>query len=107
MTRVMGDPNQLEELRSKIGDLSALAPQGPEENNWFVAVAITAGVCEEILYRGILMAALDPMMLISGFTQGVMESSRSGTELSHGSFMNWWLPHSAIFVNVPKNNSIG
>jgi membrane protease YdiL (CAAX protease family) len=37
-----------------MGDASALLPGNGGERAWFVAVAITAGICEELLYRGFL-----------------------------------------------------
>lgn len=60
MVTVAKNPAQLEELRGKMGDLSALAPVTPRENRMFDLVSVTAGVCEEIVYRGILMAVLTP-----------------------------------------------
>ena len=36
----------------------AIAPRTPKEDRLFGIVSITAGVCEEILYRGLLLAAL-------------------------------------------------
>jgi membrane protease YdiL (CAAX protease family) len=62
MTTVMKDPQQLEELRGKMGDLSALVPITPREDRMFALVSVTAGVCEEILYRGILMGILTPVV---------------------------------------------
>jgi len=59
---VMRRPDQLREVRSAMGDLGHLAPRTPYENNLFGAVAVTAGVCEEILYRGLLLAVLIPAM---------------------------------------------
>jgi len=38
------------------GDFEALVPRTHRERRWFAAVAVTAGVCEEILYRGVLLA---------------------------------------------------
>jgi membrane protease YdiL (CAAX protease family) len=35
--------------------LNFILPKTAEERRWFVLVAITAGVCEEILYRGFLI----------------------------------------------------
>ena len=52
------DPEQLARVRRQSGELSAIAPQSPPERRSFVAVSITAGVCEEILYRGLLLAIL-------------------------------------------------
>lgn len=60
MVTVMKSSKHLEELRAKMGDLRALAPVTPRENRVFGLVSITAGVCEEIMYRGILLAVLTP-----------------------------------------------
>jgi membrane protease YdiL (CAAX protease family) len=35
--------------------LNFILPKNAEERRWFVLVAITAGICEEILYRGFLI----------------------------------------------------
>jgi membrane protease YdiL (CAAX protease family) len=45
-----------------MGDLRALAPVTPKEGRAFALVAVTAGVCEEIMYRGILMSVLTPVV---------------------------------------------
>ncbi|MEV5824353.1 CPBP family intramembrane glutamic endopeptidase [Spirillospora sp. NPDC052242] len=36
--------------------LSAMHPRTPGERGWALAMAVTAGVCEEIVYRGLLIA---------------------------------------------------
>jgi uncharacterized protein len=41
-------------VRSAAGEAGALLPANGRERAWFVAVALTAGVCEELLYRGFL-----------------------------------------------------
>jgi len=41
-----------ERLRRRIGHLERMLPHTTVERAWFRAVAITAGVCEELLYRG-------------------------------------------------------
>jgi uncharacterized protein len=49
-------------LTAKLADMRALAerilPQSPRERALFSALAVTAGVCEEFLYRGFAMACL-------------------------------------------------
>jgi uncharacterized protein len=72
MITVIGSPEKLEEFREEIGDLGELAPQNAQESRLFAAVAVTAGVCEEILYRGVLLAALAP---ITGIWPAVILSS--------------------------------
>lgn len=49
-------------IKKQIGDLAYLAPQTPREDRLFDMVSITAGVCEEILYRGLLLAILLPLV---------------------------------------------
>ncbi len=58
MILVLGKPDQLEKLEGQLGDLRAIIPHTPREERLFVLISITAGICEEILYRGLLMAVL-------------------------------------------------
>jgi len=51
-------PQQRAALRPRIASLEFLLPHDRRERRWFTAVAITAGVCEELLYRGFLIWAL-------------------------------------------------
>ncbi len=62
MRTVVRSPEQLEQMHRKMGELSGLAPQSPAEDRAFVAVSVTAGICEEILYRGLLLAVLSVSM---------------------------------------------
>lgn len=41
-----------------VGTVALLIPRTAGECRWFIALGITAGICEEILYRGFLMAYL-------------------------------------------------
>ena len=45
-------------LRSRLGRLIALVPHTTAEYRWFVVLSVTAGICEELLYRGFLVWAL-------------------------------------------------
>ena len=47
-----------ESVRAAIGTFDALIPRTPTEARWFRALAVTAGACEEVLYRGFLIAYL-------------------------------------------------
>ncbi|MDX2472529.1 MAG: CPBP family intramembrane metalloprotease [Candidatus Krumholzibacteria bacterium] len=58
MFAVLGSSEQLGQAREQMGSLGGLAPRNPGEDRQFVLVSITAGVCEEFLYRGVLMAVL-------------------------------------------------
>ncbi len=42
-------------LREQLGDAAALTPRNEREMAHFAALSLTAGVCEEILYRGYLI----------------------------------------------------
>ena len=55
-------------------------PRTTEELRWFVLVCITAGVCEEVLYRGFLIAYLAVWPLkASGLTAILFSSLMFGT----------------------------
>ena len=45
----------LEKMRKSLESSAAILPTTPVERRWFAAVAITAGLCEELLYRGFLI----------------------------------------------------
>lgn len=45
---------------TRLGRLVALIPHTTGEYRWFVALSVTAGVCEELLYRGFLVWLLQP-----------------------------------------------
>jgi len=55
---VSRNADALTEIMKQMGALSNLAPQTRTENRLFDMVSITAGVCEEVLYRGLLLATL-------------------------------------------------
>ena len=48
----------LEKVRAQVEALSPLFPGTPGEVRWFNALSVTAGICEELVYRGYLMAYL-------------------------------------------------
>ncbi len=49
-----GDARTLEPVRASLEDLSSLMPSTPRELAWFIALALSAGCCEELAYRGYL-----------------------------------------------------
>ena len=49
------NPNALANMRKSLESTAALLPSTLAERKWFAAVAITAGICEELLYRGFLI----------------------------------------------------
>lgn len=58
MFRVLGDERELGNLRGQMQHLQGLTPVTPGERRIFDVTAVTAGVCEEILYRGVLLVVL-------------------------------------------------
>jgi membrane protease YdiL (CAAX protease family) len=42
-------------LLRAFGNVAQLLPASPAERGWFVAVALTAGFCEELIFRGFLL----------------------------------------------------
>jgi len=53
--KLLARPDRLERFRRKLGDGDPLIPRTSGERRGFTLVAITAGVCEEVLYRGFVM----------------------------------------------------
>lgn len=45
-------------VRRQMGNIEPMLPRTPKELAWFRALAVTAGVCEEWLYRGVLTTLL-------------------------------------------------
>jgi membrane protease YdiL (CAAX protease family) len=55
---VLRDPEGLASTRDKLGKLILLIPHTPGERRAFDAVSVTAGICEELVFRGYLIAYL-------------------------------------------------
>lgn len=49
------DDAVLDRLRERMRHLERMLPATPRELRWFYALSATAGVCEEILYRGFMI----------------------------------------------------
>lgn len=49
-------------VRHQFGELSAVLPHTRTEMHWFAGVALTAGFCEEFLYRGYFIWAFSPWL---------------------------------------------
>jgi len=52
------NPRALANMQNSLEATSIPLPGSPAERKWFFAVAITAGICEELLYRGFLLRYL-------------------------------------------------
>lgn len=53
-------------LRASVGELSVILPTTPRELRLFLALSVTAGICEEFLYRGFLGWLLAPWLTLPG-----------------------------------------
>jgi membrane protease YdiL (CAAX protease family) len=49
-------------VRKQFGELSAILPHSGAELGWFVCVSLTAGFCEEFLFRGYFIWAFAPWL---------------------------------------------
>jgi membrane protease YdiL (CAAX protease family) len=54
----LASPSARARLAKPLEALSWYLPGSPAERRWFAAVAVSAGVCEEVLYRGFLLRYL-------------------------------------------------
>jgi membrane protease YdiL (CAAX protease family) len=52
IARLSGESRQ--RLETRLAEVEAILPHNALELRWFVALSLTAGVCEELLYRGFL-----------------------------------------------------
>lgn len=53
--QVLDDDEALAEVRFKLARIERMMPRSPAELRSFYALSVTAGVCEELLYRGFLI----------------------------------------------------
>jgi membrane protease YdiL (CAAX protease family) len=73
-------PKVRDRLLAQFDTIDFFLPRTTEELRWFVLVCITAGVCEEVLYRGFLIAYLAVWPLkASGLTAILFSSLMFGT----------------------------
>lgn len=74
--KALEDVEALARLREQIRNLERMMPRSDEEMRWFGWLAVTAGVCEELLYRGYLIwylghwFALVPAVALAGVVFG-------------------------------------
>lgn len=59
-------PEAREQLRTRFAGLDFLLPHTRDEYRWFTALSWTAGICEELLYRGYLMWVLQAYLGLAG-----------------------------------------
>jgi membrane protease YdiL (CAAX protease family) len=74
--KALEDDEALARVRRQMRNLERMMPRGAEEMRWFNRLAVTAGVCEELLYRGYLIwylghwLALVPAVLVASVVFG-------------------------------------
>lgn len=82
---MVGDPAERERLRERLGHLGPMLPTDDRELRWFSALSVTAGVTEELVYRGFLIAYLAawvgvwPAVLLSSVVFGLGHAYQGGT----------------------------
>jgi membrane protease YdiL (CAAX protease family) len=89
-------------LAVQLRPVAALLPRTPAERRWFALLAVTAGVCEELLYRGFGLAGLrwaapdigtPALVIISGGAFGLahLYQGRLGVTLTGllGAYLAW------------------
>ena len=54
--------DKLAAVRRRFGGTAAILPRSLPEYRWFLGVALTVGICEELLYRGYLYAVTEPVI---------------------------------------------
>ena len=58
----LNDEDALLRLRERMRNIERMMPRSAEELRWFGRLAVTAGICEELLYRGYLIWYLTSWM---------------------------------------------
>jgi membrane protease YdiL (CAAX protease family) len=66
VTAVWENEAGLSNARKQLGTVEGLLPRTPVELRLFLAVSLAAGVCEEIVYRGYLLAYFDSLVGAAG-----------------------------------------
>jgi len=61
---ILRDPKKAESMRARYEHLGDLLPSNDQEGTWWVALSMTAGVCEELLFRGFLIALVSSVLNI-------------------------------------------
>jgi membrane protease YdiL (CAAX protease family) len=62
--KAMDDDDAMQRLRRQMRNIERMMPRSREELRWFGRLAVTAGICEELLYRGYLIWYLSSWMAI-------------------------------------------
>jgi membrane protease YdiL (CAAX protease family) len=62
--KALDDDDALLKLRQRMRHIERMMPRSGEELRWFRRLAVTAGICEELLYRGYLVWYLTTWMAV-------------------------------------------
>ncbi|MBV8037196.1 CPBP family intramembrane glutamic endopeptidase [Roseateles sp.] len=60
--KIIRQPERSAQLREQLGSTAAVLPHLASELPWWFAASVTAGFCEELLFRGFLVWLLQPMV---------------------------------------------
>ncbi len=71
----IGTPEALAEALAQWRSKTPFMPAKPKEYRWFILMAFTAGICEEILFRGFLMTYLQALSYESPKYQSMVVSA--------------------------------
>jgi membrane protease YdiL (CAAX protease family) len=77
MVSIKRSPESLSKVRGAVGKLAEMVPRNPAEQRAFDRLSITAGICEEILFRGFVLVILAeasgtwPAILVSSLLFGL------------------------------------
>jgi len=75
--KALEDEEAVARLRHQLRNIERMMPRSDEELRWFNRLSITAGICEELLYRGYLIwylghwLPLVPAVLVAGLVFGL------------------------------------
>jgi membrane protease YdiL (CAAX protease family) len=69
---VRRSPEQRSKVLAPLRAIAFFLPRTGEERAWFAAVSVTAGICEEIIFRGFLIRYLDALPLGLGIWAGAV-----------------------------------
>ncbi|MEO6835084.1 MAG: type II CAAX endopeptidase family protein [Candidatus Tumulicola sp.] len=59
-------PEKLARVPAALGRAVAILPRTPSEYRWFLALSVTAGICEELLFRGYFLAVTSQYLTLTG-----------------------------------------
>jgi membrane protease YdiL (CAAX protease family) len=94
--RVDRDAEARATLRTQFDRFTFLLPQTSRELRWFRGVALTAGLCEETLYRGFLIWYLQhwmgvvPALLASSVAFGLAHSYQGAASIPRAAIIGLW-----------------